>query len=133
MHVILAPSYKQLHNNVPFTWTSEHANSLKEVKSTLTAQCELTLTNTTQPFFIIIDASAIGIDTGLVQADENNQMQVISYNSRIFTENEQKCTIMYRELGDGAYELEIKEFLIIGSRHPITVFNDHKPIISLFA
>ena len=34
-------------------------------------------------------------------------MQVISYNSRLFTENEQKTAIMYRELGAVAYALEI--------------------------
>ena len=115
MHVVLAPLYKLLHNNVHFHWTSEHDDILKQVKETLTAQCELTLPNTTHPFFIMVDASAIGIGTVLVQSDEHNQMQVISYNSRLFTENEQKSAIMYRELCAVAYALEIYEFIIIGS------------------
>ena len=106
---------------------------MKQVKETLTAQCELTLPNTTHPFFIMVDASATGIGTVLVQSDEHNQMQVISYNSRLFTENEQKSAILYRELCAVAYALEIYEFIIIGSKHPITVFTDHKPILSLFA
>ena len=38
----------------------------------------------------MIGASAIGVFTVLVQADDEDQMQVIPYNSRIYTECEQK-------------------------------------------
>ena len=40
---------------------------------------------------------------------------------------------MYRELCAVAYALEICDIIIVGSKHPITVFADHKPIISLSA
>ena len=38
----------------------------------------------------MVDAYAIGVGTVSVQADEKDQMQVVSYSSRIFTECEQK-------------------------------------------
>ena len=133
MHVILAPLYKLLHNNVSFHWNSEHEDVFQEVKNTLTKNCELTLPNTKNPFFIMVDASAAGMGTVLAQADNNGQMQIISYNSRLFTESEQKIAIIYRELSAIVYALEIYEFIIIGSKHPITIFTDHKPILSLFA
>ena len=79
----------------------------------------------------MVDASAIEGGTVLVQTDGKGQMQVISYNLRIFTESEQKLAVIYRELSAIVYTLEIYEILIIGSKHPITILTDHKPILTL--
>ena len=59
-------------------------------------------------------------------------MKVISYNSRIFTTQEQKLSTLDRELLGIVYALQVYEFLIIGSPHPIILFTDHKTIITLF-
>ena len=60
-------------------------------------------------------------------------MQVKSYNSHNLIEKEQKNALMHRKLTATLYSLEIYDFLIIGSKHPITIFTDHEPILSLFA
>ena len=80
----------------------------------------------------MVDASALGIGTVLDQVNDKGQMQVISYKSRIFTGSEQNLAVFYKEFTAVVFELEIYEVLIIGSKHPITIFTDHKPIISLF-
>ena len=80
----------------------------------------------------MVDAFALGVGTVLVQADDGERMQVISYSSHIFTEKEQKNAVIYREITGKVSALKIYEFLINGSKHPITIFTDHKPILSIF-
>ena len=60
-------------------------------------------------------------------------MRVISYNSRILKTQEQKLSTLDRELLAIVYALQIYEFLIIGSPHPIYIFTDHKPLLHCFA
>ena len=60
-------------------------------------------------------------------------MKVISYNSRILNTQEQKLSTLDRELLAIVYALQIYEFLIIGSPHPIYLFTDHKPLLHCFA
>ena len=59
-------------------------------------------------------------------------MKVISYNSRILNPQEQKLSTLDRELLGIVHALQIYEFLIIGSPHPIHIFTDHKPLLHCF-
>ena len=59
--------------------------------------------------------------------NEQNQMKVISYNSRILNPQEQELAILERELIGIVHALQNYEFIIIGSPHPIQLFTDHKP------
>ena len=56
-------------------------------------------------------------------------MKVISYNSRNLNTQGQKLSTLDRELLAIVYALQIYEFLIIGSPHPIYIFTDHKPLL----
>ena len=51
-------------------------------------------TNTKHPFFITVDASLIGLGAVLFQINEQNKMEVISYNSRILNPQEQKLSTL---------------------------------------
>ena len=53
-------------------------------------------------------------------------------NSRILNPQEQKLSTLERELLGIVHALQIYEFLIIGSPHPIHVFTDHKPLLHCF-
>ena len=98
----------------------------------MTAETELTIPSTKRPFFITIDASLVGLGAVLFQMKEENKMRVIPYNSRI-PNTEQKISTLDRELLAIVYALQIYEFLIIGSPHPIYIFTDHKPLLHCFA
>ena len=56
-------------------------------------------------------------------------MQVISNISRILTTEEQKPSRYDRELCALTFALEQYEFLIIGSKFPVTVSTDHNPVL----
>ena len=125
--------YTLLHDDNNFQWTPELEKIFQNVKNAMTADTELTIPNTTHPFFITVDASLIGLGAVLFQMNEENKMKVISYNSRILNTQEQRLSTFDRNLLAIVYALQIYEFLIIGSPHPIYIFTDHKPLLHCFA
>ena len=127
LHINLKPFYDSLQENTPWKWTEEHERLFQTLKTSLTSNTELTIPNTKHPFFMTVDASLIGLGAVLVQLNEQNQKKVISYNSRILNPQEQKLSTLERELLGIVHALQIYEFIILGSPHPIHVFTDHKP------
>ena len=61
------PFYDLLHENTPWKWTEEHETLFQQLKMLLTAETQLTIPNTKQPFFITVDASLIGLGAVLFQ------------------------------------------------------------------
>ena len=133
LHIDLKPLYTSLHDDVKIQWTPELENLFQHVKNQITAETELTIPNTKHSFFITVDASLVGIGAVLFQRNEENKMRVISYNSRIPNTQEQKFSTLDRELLAIVYALQIYQFLINGSPHPIYIFTDHKPLLHCFA
>ena len=121
-----------LHENTPWKWTEDHERLFQTLKTSLTSNTELTIPNTKHPLFITVDASLIGLGAVLFQLNEQNQMKVISYNSRILNPQEQKLSTLECELLGIVHALQIYEFIIIGSPHPIHVFTDHNPLLHCF-
>ena len=112
-------SFILLHENTPRNWTGDHERLFQTLKNSLTSDTELTIPNTKHPFFITVDASLIGLGAVLFQLNEQNQMKVISYNSRKLNPQEQKLSTLERKLLGIVHALQIYEFLNIGSPHPI--------------
>ena len=132
LHINLKPFYDLLHENTPWKWTDEHESLFQKLKMSLTSETELTIPNTKHPFFFTVDASLIGLDAVLFKLNEQNKMKVTSYNSRILNPREQKLSTLDRELLGIVHALQIYEFLIIDSPHPIHIFTDHKPLLYCF-
>ena len=59
-------------------------------------------------------------------------MNLISANSRLFTQAELRFSTLMRECIAIIYRLTEYEFLILGSNYPTDFFTDHKPIIFPF-
>ena len=59
-------------------------------------------------------------------------MNIISANSRLFTQAELRLSTLMRERTAIKNTLTEYEFLILGSKHETVLFRDHKPIIFLF-
>ena len=59
-------------------------------------------------------------------------MNLISANSRQFTQAELILSILMRECTAIIYTFTQYEFLIPGSKHPTLLFTDHQPIVFLF-
>ena len=116
---------EKLHINLK----SFYETLFHKLKNALTSDTELTIPNAKQPFFITVDASLTGLGAVLFQLNENNKMKVISYISRILNPQEHKLSTLDRELLGIVHALQIYDFLIIGSPHPIHIFTGHKPLL----
>ena len=132
MHINLKAVYTLLHDDVKFR-TPELEKIFQDVINAMTAETELTIPNTKHPFFITVDASLVGLGAVLFQMNEEKKVRVISYNSQFLIAQEQKLSTLDRELLAKIYALQIYEFLIIGSPHPIYIFTDQKPLLHCFA
>ena len=79
------------------------------------------------------NALNFGIGAALLQSQSGtNKMNLISANSRLFTQAELRLSTFMRDCTAIIYTLTEYEFLILGSKHPTVLFTDHKPIIFLF-
>ena len=78
LHTIFQPLYTLLHDDVPFKMTPELYKLFNEIKNSLTKNTELAIPNTDFPFYILVDASLIGLGAVLFQPNKENKMQVLS-------------------------------------------------------
>ena len=133
MQTILQPLYKILHKETEFKWTKEHQTVFEKMKQKITKQLEITIPDTSKPFYIITDASNTEIGAALLQQHPTeNKMNLISANSRLFTPIEMRLSTIIRECSAIIFALTEYEFLLTRSKHPILLFSDYKPIIYLF-
>ena len=85
MQPIIQPLYNLLHKENEFKWTKEHQQIFEQMKRTITHKLELTMPDTTKPFYIITDASNTGIEAALLQQQPTERkMKLVSANSRLF-------------------------------------------------
>ena len=104
----------------------------KEIKKLLTEQISNTIPDPDQPFYAMCDASNFGIGAALLQSHNGTKkMNLISANSRLFTQAELRLSTLMRECTAIIYTLTEYEFLILGSKHP-TVFI-HRPQTNHFS
>ena len=133
MQLYLRPFYNILRQQNNFEWNTERQTRFEEIKKLLTEQISNTIPDSNQPFYAMCDASNFGIGAALLQSHNGtNKMNLISANSRLFTQAELRLSTLMRECTAIIYTLTEYEFLILGSKHPTVLFTDHKPIIFLF-
>ena len=133
MQLYLRPFYNILRQQNNFEWNTEHQARFEEIKKLLTEQISNTIPDPDQPFYAMCDAWNFGIGAALLQSHNGtNKMNLISANSRLFTQAELRLSTLMRECTAIIYTLTEYEFLILGSKHPTVLFTDHKPIIFLF-
>ena len=133
MQSILQPLYKLLHKEREFKWTKEHQKIFEKMKQTITKQLVIKMPDTSKPFDNLTNASNNGIGAVLLQKHPTKKkMNLISANSRLFTHFEMRLSTLIRECSAIILALTEQEFLLTGSKHPIILFSDHKPIIYLF-
>ena len=98
-----------------------------------TSKTVLTIPDLDQPYYGMCDASNFGIGASLLQSHNGtNKVNLISANSRLFTQAEFRLSTLLRECTAIIYTLTEYKFLILGSKHPTVLLADHKHLIFLF-
>ena len=132
LHVVSKPFCELLKDDVPFKWTKGHEKLFQNMKDRFSEETILVVPNPKYPFHIHVDTSSIG--TGSILAQEfHSRKRIVSFNSRMFTKDEQKISTLHRELCGIISTLQTYEHFIISSPHPIKFFCDHKPLLYLWA
>ena len=133
MQLYLRPSYNILRQQNNFEWTTEHQKRFEEIITLLPRKISNTIPDPDQPFYAMCDASNFGIRAALLQSHSGtSKMNLISANSRLFTQAELRLSALIRESTAITYNLTEYEFLIHGSKHPTVLFTDHNPVVFLF-
>ena len=86
--------------------------------------------STEYPFHIHVDSSNVGTGCILVQQFPEGK-RIVSFNSKVFDNAEQKTSTLHRELCGIVSALQTYEHYVIGSPFPIYLYCDHKPILYL--
>ena len=81
----IQPLYKLLNKETEFKRTNEHQQIFEKMKQTIIKNLEITMLDTSEPFYIITDASNTGIRAALLpQHPTENKTNLISANLRLF-------------------------------------------------
>ena len=130
LHVDCKPFYDLTRKETKFVWTTEHEKLLDDIKDRVSEDTILAIPDTKHPFHVHVDASSIGVGSILVQEFPEGK-RIVSFNSRIYTKEEQKMSTTARELCGVISALQTYEHYLIGSPHPVYVYTDHKLLMYL--
>ena len=125
------PFYELIKDTTPFKWTEQNEELFKEIKTRISEDTILAVPSTEYPFHIHVDSSNVGTSCILVQQFPEGK-RIVSFNSRVFENAEQRMSTIHRELSGIVSALQTCEHNIIGSPFPIYIYCDYKPILYLW-
>ena len=89
------PFHELVRDDVIFEWTEERKNLCQIFKDRISEETILAVPNHMYAFHIHVDSSSIGTGCILVQEFPNGK-RIVSFNSRVFTKDEQKMSTLHR-------------------------------------
>ena len=128
LHVNSEHFYDFYKDSTPFHWTEEHEALFNSIKERFHKDTVLAVPSTDYPFHYHVDSSNVGTGYILIQQSSGG-MRIMSLNSRVFDNAEQKMSTLYRELCGTVSALQTYKHYIIGPPFPIYLYCDHKPIL----
>ena len=129
---IAAPITDLLKKDRKFEWGEEQDIAFKALKDALTSPPILTFPDFNEQFYVVTDASNLGVGGALMQIREN-KLKPIAYYSRKLrstSPNEHILSVTDKEALAVINSLMNFKFIIFG--HEITVLTDHLPLVDLF-
>ena len=124
---------KPLHNltkkNSKFIWTDACEKSFNELKNRLITSPILMHPNPEKPYIVECDSSNYAIGAILSQKDENNKLHPVAYYSRSLNNAEINYSITDKELLAIKSAFSTWRHLLLGAKHQITVFTDHRNLL----
>ena len=121
LHVDSQPFFELIKDTTPFKWTDHHEELFEEIKTRISENTILTVASTEYPFHIHVDSSNVRIDCILLKPFPERE-KIVSFNSRVFDNADQKMSNHHRELCGVVSALQTYEQYIIESHFPIYVY-----------
>ena len=124
---------KPLHNltkkNVKFKWNDKCEKSFQELKKKLTSAPILMHPDTSKQFIVECDASNFAIGAILSQKDSEGILHPVAYYSRSLHDAELNYTITDKELLSIRDAFATWRHLLLGAKHKVVVYTDHRNLI----
>ena len=131
LHVDSKPFYDLIKTETTFQWTDEHEKLFRKIEDRISEDTVLAIPDTRYPFHVLVDSSSIGVGSILVPEFPTGK-RIVSFNSRVYTKDEQKMSTTAIELCGAISALQTYEHYIIGSPNPVFLYTDHKPLLYLW-
>ena len=127
---------KKKRKPVPIHLDLAAINAWHKAIEILLRRCILWHCQPEEPFYVFVDASDTASGSVLMQyktnKDGEKQLRPLAFQSKVFARAERNYTATERELLGVMHALDKFNYMIFGSED-ITVFTDHKSIISLLS
>lgn len=109
-----------------WNWTEKHQEAFEKVKQQIASDPVLLGADPTKPFEVETDASDYAIGAQLGQRDEDGRLHPVSFMSKKLSGPQLRYTLPDKELMAIVEALKDWKHWLIGAKHPITVYSDHK-------
>ena len=115
---------------MPFQWSEACQQAFKEIKKCLLTAPVLRPPDLAKPFFLWVDARAVGFGAVLEQETEDGKTAPIAFASRPTSPAEQKFAATELEVAGLVFALEHFEVYVLGN--PVTVYTDHQALVKSY-
>lgn len=119
---------RERKKNQPITWTPEANEAFANIKTSLTTAPVLSSPDFSKPFFLMCDASDVGIGSVLYQLEDGLEHPV-AYMSKKLSKSQRKFSTTERELLAVLLGIDHFRYYLVG-RH-FTVITDHSSLVWL--
>lgn len=126
---IARPLHQLTKKNIKFNWNQDCENAFSELKSRLTTSPVLLHPDPQKPFIVECDASNFAVGSILSQKDEEGKLHPVAYYSRSLHDAELNYSITEKELLAIRSAFITWRHLLLGAKHKITVYTDHRNLI----
>uniref|UniRef100_A0A8C5PKT4 Gypsy retrotransposon integrase-like protein 1 n=1 Tax=Leptobrachium leishanense TaxID=445787 RepID=A0A8C5PKT4_9ANUR len=124
---IIRPLTRLTKQDVTFSWTEDAQKAFHKLKNMFTQAPILTLPDPTYPYIIEVDASEFAVGAVLSQRlVKTGRVHPVCFFSKGLSPAERNYDVGERELLAIKMALEEWRHLLEGTRHPVTVFTDHR-------
>lgn len=128
---LASPLYKLLRGNISFNWDEECEQAFLKLKNILNEATVLAHPDYTKDFILFTDASNIAIGACLAQANDDGELQPLSYFSKTLSKTQQNYSTTKKEALGLVSALKHYQYVLLG--YHTTVCTDHRPLVSLFS
>jgi hypothetical protein len=126
---LATPLTNLLKKDATFTWSTSAQVAFDSLKNAFSSAPILVFPDTSKPFILETDASDFAVAGVISQDDDSGVLHPVSFYSRKLSPAEINYEIHDKELLAIIVCFEQWRHLLLGSKHPITVFTDHKNLV----
>lgn len=131
IHLLVDPLQMMMKKNAKFQWLDTHQQIFEQIKSIIAQKVKLHHIDYTKEIIVRTDASKVGVGAMLLQRNEEDKEEVVSYASHRFTEAQQKWKTVEQEAYGIIYAVEKWCNLLLGQS--FTIETDNKVLSYIYS